>query len=59
VGTTQEAHMQNDSDLANEFKALLKWHFEEGAGRITATAGEAAQKLVRLLSLQLFFRGKR
>jgi hypothetical protein len=51
--------MQNDSDLANEFKALLKWHFEEGAGRITATAGEAAQKLVRLLSLQLFFRGKR
>jgi hypothetical protein len=48
--------MTRDSNFAVEFKALLKWHFEEGAGRIQATAAEATKKLKRLLELQNYFR---
>jgi hypothetical protein len=48
--------MTRDSNFAEEFKASLKWHFEVGAGRIQATASEAAKKLKRLLELQNYLR---
>jgi hypothetical protein len=46
------------SDDSDEFKVLLKWHFEEGAGRIKASAAAAAKKLARLLALQFQRNGR-